>query len=265
MRTGNLVFALTAAGVVGGVVGALLMGSGDAPPAAGNPGPRVEAPSAAKAPLSRGDLDALRNRVEALEANLGAAQEETGRLRNDLAEARKAGEAAAGRLEALESSASAGGGDRPTGQVGSFNLGNGEEIQLLRARAMELAGSAGSAERFRKMRELRKLTEEERWAKTREALGLTPYQEDELKGALKERGEALREAMKTTEVSTGGDGSTAIAIAMPDPEKMREARRTYDDRVANALNTEQAKKWRDEGYESAMGGGGLVSTSIRVE
>ena len=47
----------------------------------------------------------------------------------------------------------------------------------------------------------------------------------------------------------------AISVRMPDVEKLREARKKYDDRVSAALTPDQSKKWREEGYESALGGG----------
>ncbi|NUN52043.1 MAG: hypothetical protein HUU06_04530, partial [Planctomycetaceae bacterium] len=120
-------------------------------------------------------------------------------------------------------------------------------------------------ERLRKSGELRRLPEEERWAKAREALGLTGYQEEELKAAIRERSEAMREATKVVaSESTAEDGSSsrAVTIAMPDIGKMEEARKRYDDRVSQALNAEQRKSWREEGYEGALGGGGGASMSF---
>ncbi len=66
---------------------------------------------------------------------------------------------------------------------------------------------------------------------------------------------------------TGADGNAtmAMSVSAPDPEKMKETRRKYDDRVNASLTPDQAKKWRDEGYESAAGGGGaMVFTSVET-
>ena len=54
---------------------------------------------------------------------------------------------------------------------------------------------------------------------------------------------------------------------MPDVEKLREARKKYDDRVSAALTPDQSKKWREEGYESALGGGSraVFASAITVE
>lgn len=263
MRTGVLVFALTAAGAVGGIAAALLLQGGPTGP---DPAPRaapVPASPGADAETRRSLADLL-NRVEGLEANLRMANEETARLRDALEVERKDGAAAREKLAALEEAGAAAANAFP-GRA--FRLGQPGEAQPQVALA---ALSGNLPERFRRMQELRSLPEEERWQKAREALGLTLYQEEELKAASKEHAESHREAMKITTQETKsayGTSTQAISIAMPDMEKMREARKRYDDRVSQALNAEQAKKWREEGYEGALGagGGGFFSTATRLE
>ena len=137
--------------------------------------------------------------------------------------------------------------------------------------ATRIGDVSALTDRLKRTMDLRQKPEEERWAAAREALGLTLSQEEELKTAIKERDQSMRDAMKveSREVKDAdGNGTQAVTISMPDPEKMREARRKYDDRVGSALNQEQAKKWRDDGYEGALGGGmgmGILSTAVRMD
>ena len=259
MRTGMLVFAFTASGIVGGVVGALLAGSGAAGPEAGAVGPAPgRGPAAAASPSPTRALDDLRNRIGALEGNLTVNSEETARLRTALAEETKGSAALREKIASLE----AGGGlQAPPGMI-RFGGPRGEGFQTSGEAAALAPMAFALPERFRKAAELRGLPEEERWGKARDALGLTSYQEEELKAAVKERAEAMKGAMSVSTAESsdaGGNGSTAVTIAMPDLEKVREARRKYDERVGKTLNAEQAKTWREEGYEQAMGGGGGVS------
>ena len=123
------------------------------------------------------------------------------------------------------------------------------------------------AERFRRAQELRALSVDERWQKARDALGLTAVQEEDLKAAIKERDEAMRDAMKITTQDGKDGGAGQVTVALPDFEKVRDARKKYDDRVGQTLNAEQSKKWKEDGYEGALGGGGgpMIATAIRVE
>ena len=262
MKTGTMVFALTAAGILGGVAGALLVGGANgpapvsppaAPAAERTPGPQHEARSK--------EIQDLRNRIEALEAGLANAGTETARLKEDLATERKSSGEAKERLAALERAPAAGAegrtyqGPRPQVDLGgaSFAIGGREGGAL--------------ADRFRRAAELRALPADERWQKARDALGLTLAQEEDLKAAIRERDESVRDSMKITTQDGKDGGSGQVTVAMPDMEKIRDARKKYEDRVGQTLNAEQAKKWKDEGYEGAMGGGAgtLITTAIRMD
>ena len=264
MKTGMLVLALTIAGVLGGMCGALLVqGMSPAPAPVGAP---ADASPASRPPDEAREktLADLRGRIEVLEANLGNVAAESGRIRDELAAERKAGGEAREKLATLEKDSAA----AVHGAPDAISFGS-RSVELGQAMPM-LAGSGPMGERFRKTGELRALSVEDRWQKAREALGLTAYQEEELKAALKERDEANRDAMKvTTSEVKGADGSSnqSLSFAIPDMEKIRESRKRYDDRVNQSLNAEQAKKWKDDGFEGALGAGpgGLFATAIRVD
>lgn len=265
MKTGALVLALTMAGVVGGAAGALLVQAGsDSPAAAPSPGAgRASGDASADERRAKESAD-LRNRVEVLEANLGNAVQETSRLREELAAATKASGEARERLAALET--------RPAGgEAGAVASALQRMQEAQRAVAIEGAPIAisGFGERFKKMSELRALPPEERWAKAREALGLTTTQEEELKAAIRERDEGMQEVVKAAmqareDAARDGAADAARGRAF-DLVKMQEVRRRYDDRVAQTLNADQQKKWREEGYDRAMGGGVDVVTSVRFD
>jgi hypothetical protein len=257
MRTGMLVFGMTASGILGGVVGALLAGASGT--GAKEPGTVATATSSvepsAASPSSRDrDGGEIRDRLAALEGNLAASAAETTRLREALEAERKASASLREKVEAGGSGAGQFGGPGRLPFGGSPLEGEaGAALQSL---------SLALPERLRKSGELRRLPEEERWAKARSALGLTGYQEEELKAAIRERNEAMKEATKiVASESTSEDGSAShsVTIAMPDVGKMGEARKKYDDRVSQALNADQKKGWREEGYEGALGGGGGAS------
>jgi hypothetical protein len=262
MKAAALAAATGAAGVLGGVVGALLAGGGGpAAPAAPAPAPAAADPAAEA--LAK-EVASLRARLEEMQASVVHASAETTRLKEEVAAERK--EAAA-----REKAAAAGGlhhrlrGLRP---VPGKDVSTPQLLEEGDASVFVMAGADGTGlpERFRKAMELRRKTEEERWAAAREALGLNATQEEELKAALKERNEASQGAMKitTTEnVAPDGTKSTSMNLALPDPAKVEEARKRYDDRVAATLTQDQAKKWKDDGYEQAMGGGmGIARAAI---
>ncbi|MHC4924907.1 MAG: hypothetical protein ACYTG4_12680 [Planctomycetota bacterium] len=247
MRTGTLVFSLTAAGALGGVVGAFHVGGDREPVKTDDPVPMARA--AASSEASKGELDEMHARIEALEANLTANAREVTDLRGALEEEKAANKDLIARLDSVESSAS----NSPTART----LAPGAQFE---SPTIHFGGVVG--DKWKKVRELRKLkTDEERWQKTREALGLTLQQETELKAALEERKKAMKDAFAAAKTETVGDG-TSFTVSMPDPKAMKAARDNYEERVDSALNAEQAKKWRDDGYENAMGGGGGTSMSF---
>jgi hypothetical protein len=265
MRTLTLVASLTLSGLVGGAAGALLVRgldrsagpAGDAGPAGGADAPAGRDPATAK------EIESLRARLDEMQASVSSSADETARLRGDLDAERKASGEARTRLETLETSGAARGLPFLQAPAAPGEFASGSRVFMA-------GGDPSFQERWRRIQELRGKPEEERWTAAREALGLTLGQEEELKAALKEREQAMRDAMKleTAEVK-GGDGAAegAVTIRMPDLEKVREARRKYDDRVASALNVEQAKKWKEDGYEQALGSGGMGfgGAAIRVE
>jgi hypothetical protein len=254
MRTGVLVAALTASGVVGGLVAALLARGPSSPEA---PGAAAETPreTGSAEDLAR-EVDSLRARLDEMQSSVAASADRAERLRADLEAERKAAAETRTRLEGMEAARSA-----------APPVALGDRLGLLaggEGNAVRFALPAGHADRMAKVAELRQKNEDERWAAARDALSLTAGQEEELKAAIKERGEALRDALRVETKEAAGEGE--VTVRVPDVEKMREARRRYDDRVNAALSQDQAKRWRDEGYEGALGGGGLqVTSAVLVE
>ncbi len=253
MRTGTLVAALTASGIAGGIVGGLLVQGGSPSTAArpGSPAPAPAEPAPRDAALDR-EVAALRARLDEMQASVGAATAESGRLRVEVDQEKKAATEARARLAGLEAGA-ARAGALPVAIDGGREMALGQ----LRGSVFAVGAREGLPERVKKAFELRQKTEEERWAAVREALGLSGGQEEDLNAAIKERDQAMKDAVKVTSDGAGGadgNGNTAITISTTDPEKAAEARKAYDDRVTSTLTADQAKKWRDDGYEDAFRG-----------
>lgn len=143
----------------------------------------------------------------------------------------------------------------------------GLEDGILNGSGMNLPEAATSAlGGMLKGFELRRLPEAERWQKAREDLNLTSYQEDELKAANTALDADMKDAMvrETRDTKNGGK----LTIARTDPTKMLAARKRYDERVDNALDTDQRKKWRENGYSNAFGkspAGGGISVISSIE
>jgi len=266
MQTGALVAALTGAGIVGGIAGALVAQGGprDSTGSRWEPVPGDAGPSRDPAPDLRGmdesvarELTALRARLDELQASVATASAETTRLQAELVKEREASAARAKRIETLESAGAAAAAQGP-----AF----GRAIRSLDGDTIRLEGAL--SDRMKKSAELRALPEEERWSKAREALGLSGGQEEELKAAIKERAEAMRAAVvveNRADNANPGAGE-ALTVRMPDMEKIRDARTKYEERVNATLTPEQSKKWRDEGYESALGvRGGMLASAVVVE
>jgi hypothetical protein len=239
MRTGAFVAALTGAGLLGGIAGGMVAssGGGAAPPAA--PGAPAAAPEGDEA--LRREVASLRARLEEMHGAVQASSQETARLRTEVEEQGRAVASTKERVSEMEAA--------PT------------RIQRAEPLPVALAGKEGALVRLegatqalQNSLEMLGKSEEERWAKAREALGLSAYQEEELKAAIKEKNEAMAEAMRSMETARA-DGGGASRLR-PDIEKMRDSRKRYDDRVAAALTVDQQKKWRDEGHERSLGGGG---------
>ena len=254
MNNGTTVVAITAAGLLGGFAGALLVHELD--------GPRVAPPAEAAAAAVRdesleNEVASLRARLDEMQVSVGARAEEASKLREETAQVRKeleqekkSGAESRDRLAAVEAGGARHAGGRILNANGAVPLGEGQF-------ALGLAsGDPARAEAMRKYFEMRQKPEEERWAAARDALGLSSSQEEELKAAIKERNEAMRTAIKMeTKDAPGSDGSPQVSVAIPDATKMIEARKKYDDRVNASLSADQAKKWRDDGYEGSLGGG----------
>jgi hypothetical protein len=264
MNTGTTVVAITAAGLLGGFAGALLVHELDGPrlPPAGEPA----APSPERDPSLEKEVASLRARLDEMQASVqrggdeaAKLREETVQVRKELEQERKTGAESRDRLAAVEAGGARGTLGRLLSGTGEVPVGEGQ--MLFRASS----GDAAFGERMKKMAELRQKPEEERWAAARDALGLSGAQEEELKAALKERNEAMRAAIKMeTKDAPGSDGSPQISVAIPDASKMVDARKKYDDRVNSALSADQSKKWRDDGYEGALGGGMRTMTFATV-
>ena len=253
MKSGTLVAAMTISGILGGIAGALLVqGSSTAAPASGPAAPAPEAPDRSE-PLAKEVAD-LRARLEEMQSSVAATSQDSARMRMELDRERKAAALARPRLEGPE---------RPETVVhpGTFELDRG-------ALPLRLAAAAGTRldARAKKMFELLGKPEEERWKAIREDLSLNDLQEQELKAALKERDVAMRDLTKIEQhevIGPDGTASIAMSVSPPDPEKAKEVRQKYDDRVNASLNADQAKKWREEGYEAAAGGGhSMMITSV---
>ncbi len=245
MRTGTLVAALTAAGLAGGIAGGLLV---QAPVAAPEPAPRDAA-------LDK-EVAALKARLDEMQASVLGGAKEAQALRAELEKEKKATAEARNRLAGLE----AGG---PRGVPAQWLAESPHEFAAGRLWGALLAEGGNLPERVKKAMDLRNKSEEDRWAATRDGLGLSGGQEEDLKAAIKERDDAIGKSLKVLTDNTTGDAnnSTTVTVAMPDPEKMRDARKAYDDKVTSTLSADQAKKWREEGYEDSFRGGPNVVIS----
>ena len=257
MQTGALVAALTGAGIVGGIAGALVAQGTAADPARGPVAVTESAPDLRGMDESVArELTALRARLDEMQASVATASAETTRLQAELVKERDASAERAKRIEALETAGAAAASHAPA-------LG-----RALRSLDGDIRLEGALGDRMKKSAELRALPEEERWTKAREALGLSGGQEEELKAAIKERAEAMRAAVvvenKADNASpAAGEGLT---VRMPDIEKIRDARTKYEERVNATLTPEQSKKWRDDGYEAALGvRGAMVASAVVVE
>jgi len=111
----------------------------------------------------------------------------------------------------------------------------------------------GAQERFAKSMKIRALPEDERWQYAADTLGLNSVQIDELRTAHTTMQDALKDAV--TESTTTGSGGGTVMFRQVDGTKMAEAKTAFNERVDNALNDDQKKAWRDEGFANAMGGG----------
>jgi hypothetical protein len=266
MKTGVLVAAMAATGVIGGVVGAIFaQGVCPAAPAPAPAVPPSDSPdAAARAESLSKEVAELRARLEEMQGAVTASDQETAKVRAEMEREKKAAAVARGRIEGMEKGA------LPPGSIEPPIAGAVEKgavpIRLGRVAARgELPASV------KRTLELMSKTEEERWTAIRDALSLNTSQEEELKAAIKERDVAIRDMTKVeTHDVAGPDGTTttAMSVSHPDPEKMKDTMRRYDERVNGALTADQSKKWREEGYEAAAGGGGnamVFSSSVVVE
>ena len=257
MQTGALVAALTGAGIVGGIVGALVAQGTDRSVAATGPRAEVEpAPdlSGMDESVAR-ELSALRARLDEMQASVATASAEAARLQAEVVKEREASAERAKRIEALETAGAAAAAQGPA---------LARSLRSLDGDAIRLEGAIG--DRMKKSAELRALPEEERWTKARDALGLSGGQEEELKAAIKERAEAMRAAVvvENRGENAGPGAAEGISVRVPDIEKIRDARTKYDERVHATLTPEQSKKWRDDGYEAALGVRGTMFASAVV-
>jgi chromosome segregation ATPase len=187
---------------------------------------------------SRRALAALLARVDALDANLAAARAEAASLKEGAGEVTARAAALSGRMEEMA---------RREALGGEFTTWEGVGVDGQRA-VTEVDNEARQA-RMRSVQALRRKSEAERWTAARDALGLTPQQEEQLQAALRARSEGLRDAL--TEVAPGDGG---LALRAADPVKARAARATYDEALSAVLTAEQKRRWQEEGYEDALRG-----------
>jgi hypothetical protein len=244
MKAAAVATVALAAGTVGGIVGAFLAPSPAAAPAAGRP-ERAAPPDDSAAALRR-EFEELRGRVDVAETAAGKAASEAAALRKELEDAR----AALVRVEGRVNDAAA------AAPIASEALSLSVAADRLRSLSLE-----GMPERMRRTTELRAKPLEERWTAIRDALGITIAQQDELVAALAERDEALRAALTGPRMAEGDGGTTAVRV---DREKLAEVRKKYDDRVAQALSSEQLSRYRNDGYEDAVRGGTTLSGRTAV-
>jgi hypothetical protein len=130
----------------------------------------------------------------------------------------------------------------------------GKDGKVFRAPVVRIGGIG-------KAGELMGMNEDDLWAKLREELHLDSYQETELKQIRKDMKAEMRELFKVDEGHT----------PKFDKKKFDEIRKRGDERVKNLLSADQYKKFKDEGYSSALGMGGnsfaisITSTSIETK
>jgi hypothetical protein len=135
---------------------------------------------------------------------------------------------------------------------------DGKAINFSKGPIVRLAGGFG------KGGELMRLSEEDRWAKIREALHLDSYQESELKQIQKDLRAEMQDMFKM-------DPDTGKLTSSLDFKKFREARDRADERVKNLLSQDQYDKFKKDGYSAALGMGGssyaisYTSTTIGEE
>ncbi len=251
MRTGVLVATVTATGLAGGIAGALLSGA-MAPPAIPGSARTATSVAAPREEAAREVRD-LPGRVQALEASLAGAGREVATLRESLAKAREETESLRARIDAFESAPADGSGGARSRGLPLFEPGMAAEGDELKQRWAAM----------RNRQELLRKTEEERWTAAREALGLTPQQEETLKSAIVAYQGAMKDAVTTREV-TDRTGQGVVSLSIPDAERIRDARKAFDDGVGQALNAEQLRRWREEGYDGALRGGGVGATVKRA-
>ncbi len=141
------------------------------------------------------------------------------------------------------------GGEPPPGVRDAISVRTAD----LDGRLWDVRSATGMQQRFAKGMKIRAMPEEERWQYATDTLGLNSVQVDEIRGAT----EVLQEAMKsavTKSTTTTANGGT-VMFHQVDGAKMAEARKTFSERVDNALNDEQKKSWNEEGFANAMGAG----------
>jgi hypothetical protein len=135
----------------------------------------------------------------------------------------------------------------------------------------ELEGIGGELKGLSNGMRLRMLPEDKRWEQAKTDLGLSDTQVDTLKRAVEERDAAMKDAFQVEEESAGADDSS-IRIRRIDPEKASAAQADYRRKVDDALDENQRKGWRENGYDHAMGkhGGGsarslFVARTITID
>lgn len=148
------------------------------------------------------------------------------------------------------------GGEPPPGVRDAIALRTAD----LTARMKDMRAATGMQHRFAKGMKIRAMPEEERWQYAADTLGLNSVQVDEIRGATDVLQEAIKGAVTKSTTTTAG-GAT-VMFHRVDGAKMAEARKTFSERVDNALNDEQKKSWKEEGFANAMGRGRRTSLNF---
>jgi hypothetical protein len=141
---------------------------------------------------------------------------------------------------------------------------DGEFPEALRGALGTLAGAEGMAplQGMLKGMQLRRLPEAERWQKAQDELNLTGSQVEDLKAATQRLDDDMKSSM-VEETRTTDSGAT-LTVRKTDAVKSVEARKRYQESVDAALDTEQRKKWKNDGFANAFGRSGGGGTAISV-
>ncbi len=237
---GFLVVAATLGAVAGGAVG-ILSGDRDAGPD----------------PLLMDRLDEIGRNMDALRTSANAARDDVADVRERLVAVELDLSERESRAGAVPGAAAAPSADPDAAAAAAPEASADDALRALRRglpgherRVIDMTSAIAGQERFVKGMKIRAMPEDERWRYAAEKLGLNSVQVDELRAAQAVLQEGLKEAV-VEETTESGGGS--ITFRRVDGNKLREVQSAFRARVDNALNDDQKKAWKDEGFSHAMG------------